>query len=287
MHPGRGTPPTDNNGKRGSPNVINIDIDPSNVHNMNNQVTKIKLGDLAESIITKDYGPSPLIPVRPNFSQEFQQSIFSEQWKQSKRMHIPKDDIQHKSNPTVDEIGNSSDDRQLLKMPQSPSPRQRHTFHEPVSPPDSQVFSVDKRISMHPPSSQEFALDCYVKSRIAEAMRTEGDKRMDDRDQKIHAQEQNVSIQEQQGTGSHSKTDTSNVPMTSYAPTNYAYPYSALNMVSGGNSLLSPKPEPVQEQENALQSKNLPSGQLTSHAMQVTEPKPLLSAQYEALSDED
>lgn len=292
MHPGREliTPPSDNNGKRGSPNIINIDIDPSNIQNINSHVTKIKLGDLAESIITKDYSPSPLHPVRPNFSQQYQQDLFSEQWKQNKRM---KEDMQNKSNPVLDELGTSSDDRQPLKISQSPSPRQRHTFHEPVSPPDSQIFSVDKRISMHPPSSQEFALDCYVKSRIAEAMRTEGDKRMDDREQKIiHTQDQNTNLQEPQSnvTGSHSKsehTTCSSVPMTSYAPTVYAYPYSALNMVSGGNSLLSPKQESIIESDSTLQSKTMPSGQLSSHTLQVTEPKPLLSAQYEALSDED
>lgn len=292
MHPGRGTPPSDNNGKRGSPNIINIDIDPSSVQNINNQVTKIKLGDLAESIITKDYSPSPLHPVRPNFSQQYQQDLFSEQWKQNKRMNMQKEEMQHKSNPMLDELGSSSDDRQLLKMGQSPSPRQRHSFHEPVSPPDSQAFSIDKRISMHPPSSQEFALDCYVKSRIAEAMRTEGDKRIDERDQKIHTQDQNTNLQEPQNivTGSHSKTEhttCSSVPMTSYAPTVYAYPYSALNMVSGGNTLLSPKQESVVESDSTQQSKNISSGQLPSHTLQVTEPKPLLSAQYEALSDED
>lgn len=257
---------------------------------MNNQVTKIKLGDLAESIITKDYSPSPLHPVRPNFSQQYQQDLYSEQWKQTKRMNVQKEDIQHKSNPTLDDLGSSSDDRQLLKMTQSPSPRQRYGFHEPVSPPDSQVFSVDKRISLHPPS-QEFALDCYVKSRIAEAMRTEGDKRIDERELKIHTQDQNTNLQEPQSivTGSHSKmehTTCSTVPMTSYAPTVYAYPFSALNMVSGGNSLLSPKQESIIESDSTS-SKNLSSGQLPSHTLQVTEPKPLLSAQYEALSDED
>lgn len=291
MHPGREivTPPSDN-GKRGSPNIINIDIDPNNISNMNSHVTKIKLGDLAESIIQKDYSPSPLHPVRPNFPQQYQQDLFSEQWKQNKRMNIQKEEMLNKINPTLDELGTSSDDRQLLKISQSQSPRQRHTFHEPVSPPDSQIYSVDKRISLHPPSSQEFALDCYVKSRIAEAMRTEGDKRMDDREQKIvHTQDQNTNLQEPQSnvTGSHSKselTTCSSVPMTSYAPTVYAYPYSALNMVSGANSLLSPKQESIIEPDNA-QSKSMPSGQLSSHTLQ--EPKPLLSAQYEALSDED
>lgn len=247
-------------------------------------MTKIKLGDLAESIITKDYSPSPLHPVRPNFSQQYQQDLLGEHWKQNKRMNISKEDVQNKSNTLTDEIG-TSDDRQPLKVSQSPSPRQRHSFHEPVSPPDSQIFSMDKRMSMHAQPSQEFALDCYVKSRIAEAMRTEGEKRIDEREKLVRTQDQNIVLPEQpcNERGSHPKiehTTCSTVPITSYAPAVYAYPYSALNMVSGGNSLLSPKRESIIESD-----KSTPSGQLPSHSIQ--EPKPLLSAQYEALSDED
>lgn len=287
-------PSSDNNGKSISPNVINIDIDPNGTPNAST-VAKIKLGDLAESIITKDYGPTPFQSLRPSFSQQYQEPISSsEQWKQNKRMQ-QKEDILSKISMSSETVA-ISDDRQVIKITQSPSPRQRNVFHEPVSPTDSQIFFHDKR-NLPAPVSQEFTLDCYVKSRIAEAMRTEGDKRSDEGELKgSHHSEHNIktNLQEQSMMnvmnqtitigGKDEPTSSANASITPF------YPYSALNMVASGAQILSPNvlSESNLESDNAanVQSKSTIS-QISLQGSHLAEPKPLLSAQYEALSDED
>lgn len=67
------------------------------------------------------------------------------------------------------------DDRHIIRMAQSPRPRNK--FHEQVSQQDAQFFHPGAPLSRGP---RDFALDCYVKNRIVEAMRTEDDKRGDD-----------------------------------------------------------------------------------------------------------
>lgn len=63
---------------------------------------------------------------------------------------------------------------------------------------------------------------------------------------------------------------------TSFTPTTYAYPFSALNVSSASANL--PPPMKTGHIESDSQARN---------QTQPQEPKPLLSAQYEALSDED
>lgn len=62
----------------------------------------------------------------------------------------------------------------------------------------------------------------------------------------------------------------------SFAPSTYAYPFSALNVSSAAANLPPP-----------MKSAHV-EGDSTGRGQQAQqEPKPLLSAQYEALSDED
>lgn len=69
---------------------------------------------------------------------------------------------------------------ELNSSARSSSPRTTKSYHESITPPENYHYpSAHSRI----PSQQaghQFALDCYVKNRIAEAMRTEDDKRGDD-----------------------------------------------------------------------------------------------------------
>lgn len=62
----------------------------------------------------------------------------------------------------------------------------------------------------------------------------------------------------------------------SFTPSTYAYPFSALNVSSAAANL--PPPMKTAHVEGDSVGRSQPAPQ---------EPKPLLSAQYEALSDED
>lgn len=66
----------------------------------------------------------------------------------------------------------------------SASPRTTKAYHESITPPENYHYvpaAAHSRIPSQPGSGHQFALDCYVKNRIVEAMRTEEtDKRGDD-----------------------------------------------------------------------------------------------------------
>lgn len=373
----RPSPISENNGKSHSPNVINIDVDSEPTRK------NITLGELTETIITKDYSPAPnpFLQMRPIMAMDPSMIPASEAWKY-RRMPPSKEDqgphgqppqspsqqpvqlqVQQSQGPPGHQYvqpgskgpGRSTpDDRHIIRMAQSPGVRNK--FHESVSP-DTQFFHPAAPLTR----SRDFALDCYVKSRIVEAMRTEDDKRADDgRD---HQSPRNPSpaqhghgppsqghhnkdldrsttpgdmlIDDETGRpasggnphrppsssqqmpphsqpqgGMHNSLHPSayhggagqapGPPPTTFAPPTY-YPYSALT-VSGGPVVgnLGPPGPPkttlvVPTLGGAGGSGHPPpnSGggmnddrQSSSNAAPI-EPKPLLSAQYEALSDED
>lgn len=62
----------------------------------------------------------------------------------------------------------------------------------------------------------------------------------------------------------------------SFPPSTYAYPFSALNVSSAAGNLPPP-----------MKSAHVDSDSVSRGQAPAQEPKPLLSAQYEALSDED
>lgn len=360
--------------------MINIDVDSEPVRTKN-----ITIGELAETIIAKDYSPNPnpFLQMRPSMipmSLDPSMVPSAEAWKY-RRMPPSKEDQsphgQPPPSPSQQSVqlqvqqsqqgppghqyvqpGNKGpgrstpDDRHIIRMAQSPGPRNK--FHESVSP-DTQFFHPSAPLSRGP---RDFALDCYVKNRIVEAMRTEDDKRADDgRDQqsprnqspaqhgghgppppahhnKDHdrsstpgdmmideetgrpasggnshrppSSQQMSSHSQQQGMHNslHSSPYLGNQPVpppaTTFAPPTY-YPYSALTVTGGPVGNLGPPGPPtkttlvVPTLGGAGGSSGIPppnSGggmnddrQSSSNA--AVEPKPLLSAQYEALSDED
>jgi len=180
--------------------------------------------------------------------------------------------------------------------------------------------------------SHQFALDCYVKNRIVEAMRTEDDRRPDDgtshgmhpgahglhhertsndnhgRLPTPHGKESDVGgkitpsgYEEGRRSSSSSGGQTndshrpnsggsgSNIggyapPVTTFATTTYAYPYSALNVTGPP-----PPSSLVGVPQSVPQGKCIDGSGGNSQSQQTlpAEPKPLLSAQYEALSDEE
>lgn len=372
----RPSPISENNGKSHSPNVINIDVDSEPTRK------NITLGELTETIITKDYtpAPNPYLPMRP-MMMDPSMIPASEAWKY-RRMPPSKEDqsphgqppqspsqqqvqlqVQQSQGPPGHQYvqpGNKGpgrstpDDRHIIRMAQSPGPRNK--FHESVSP-DTQFFHPAAPLTR----SRDFALDCYVKSRIVEAMRTEDDKRADDgRDhqsprnpspaqhghgpppQSHHNKDHDRSttpgdmlIDDETGRpasggnphrppsssqqmpphsqpqgGMHNSLHSSPYlgsqsgppPATTFAPPTY-YPYSALT-VSGGPVVgnLGPPGPPTKTTlivptlggaggSSGHPPSNSGGGDMNddrqSSSNAPIEPKPLLSAKYEALSDED
>lgn len=258
------------------------------------------------------------------------------------------------------------DDRHIIRMAQPPSPLNKPAFHEPSSSPDGHFYQNSSRSGPpQPPSAQQqmspqnahqahptnqshqFALDCYVKHRIVEAMRTEdaedgGQPSISAHDQRRHAPHQPSPHHHQPHqhhvphTGHHSmhhkEVDRSstpgemvidedvsissssaqdhrppsgghlqqryeshpsqapppqhmhNTPVTTFATTSYPYPFSALN-VSGTQVVaqLTHLEEAQKRNHQHQPHNNLP----LAASQQQAEPKPLLSAQYEGISDED
>lgn len=302
---------TENNGKSHSPNVINIDLDSD--RSRTQVVTKsITLGELTDSIIAKDFSPHPFIPLRQPFMPYHQDSIVTtDQWKYNRRMQQQKEEHhqQQQQQPASNKnpSGRSSvpDERQIIRMAQPPSPRTKQ-FHESASPPDGHFYQISAPPTMQninrtvqpPPQSPHhpFALHCYVKNRIVEAMRTEDEKRADEtsaHERRITPQshhkdndrsstpgemiidEDVIAIPSSSATSSldHHNVQYTQPPVTSFAPTaTYTYPF----VSSGAGSVQLSQSMPPSSQHLDDQKRN-----------SQQEPKPLLLAQYEALSDED
>lgn len=304
--------------------MINIDLDSD--RSRTQVVTKsITLGELTDSIIAKDFSPHPFIPLRQPFMPYHQDSIVTtDQWKYNRRMQQQKEEQHHQQQqqpaPNKNPSGRSSvpDERQIIRMAQPPSPRNKQ-FHESSSPPDGHFYQISaqpptmqniNRTAQPPPQSphHQFALHCYVKNRIVEAMRTEDEKRADEtsgHDRRITPQSQHkdndrsstpgeMIIDEDCITIPSSSSASSSIdhhsvnaqytqpPVTStFAPTaTYTYPFNALSLnVSGTGNVQLTQAMPPSSQHLDEQKRNQHNSQ--------QEPKPLLSAQYEALSDED
>ncbi|KFB43491.1 hypothetical protein ZHAS_00011296 [Anopheles sinensis] len=219
---------SENNGSKSqSPNVINIDLDSeSSLHQHHHHsrrdgglgggggtVKNITLGELTESIITKDYSPnpSPYLPLRPPMMPYnatgtvagAEAILMADQWKNRRPIAVTtpgkEDQIQrHESPKGPGRL--TPEDRHIIRLAQSPGPRSK--FHEPVSPdappffhPGTPLGRIGGGVGIGASASNpvsgaggggggggrdNFALDFYVKNRIVEAMRTEDEKRPPD-----------------------------------------------------------------------------------------------------------
>lgn len=272
-------------------------------------VTKsITLGELTDSIIAKDFSPHPFTPLRQPFF--YQDSIVTtDQWKYNRRMQQQKEEQQQQqqqpsSNKNTSGRSSVPDERQIIRMAQPPSPRNKQ-FHESASP-DGHFYQIaaptmqNINRTVQPPAQSphhQFALHCYVKNRIVEAMRTQEEKRADEtsaHDRRITPQSHHKDNDRSSTPGEmiidedipastsiehHNTQYTSQPPVTSFAPTaTYTYPFNALNVTGTGSVQLSQSMAPSAQQIDE-QKRNQHNSQ--------QEPKPLLCSQYEALSDED
>lgn len=370
-----------NNGKSHSPNVINIDLDPERGGRTQIVTKSITLGELTDSIIAKDYSPNPFMPLRqPPFMQYHQGSIEpSDQWKnkykhqQQQQQHhnappppqhhreSPQQQPQQQPAPSSQQSGAKGsarlvDDRHIIRMAQPPSPLNKAAFHESTSSPDGHFYQNSSRSGppqaqqqqVSPqsalPSNHQFALDCYVKNRIVEAMRTEdaedgGQASMNAHEHRRNAPphhhqqphphhgphgghhsmhhkdmdrsstpgemiiDEEVSITTsaqdhrppsgghlQQRYDSHPSqhpppsSHMHNTPVTTFAATSYPYPFSALNV--SGTQVVAQLSQ-LDEAQKRNNHQHATHNSMPSLAGSQAEPKPLLSAQYEGISDED
>lgn len=192
--------------------------------------------DITDSVISMDFSQRPQVYYRQDNVEDWKRRM----QKEDKRSVTPQ-----------------TDERQIIRIAQPQK-------YQPVSPPENNHWQehdfrrfAQNQAQSHP-QSHISALD-YVKHRIVEVMRTEDDKR----DEKDIEKERSDSPGEM-------VIDEEKQEFAQQA-SNFAYPYSALNVQHGVN------------QVNA-ESK---SGVISNDAVRPNEPKPLLSAQYEPLSDED
>lgn len=338
--------------------MINIDLDAERGRQGQIVTKSITLGELTDSIITKDYGPNPMHPLRTPYMAYLPDSIVTpDQWKYHRRMQQKEAEAaaaaaERTKNSSTGRSG-TPDERHIIRMAQPPSPRNK--FHELVMSDghyyQAQQAAVAAAAAGHPGgpggpidrrlaggaggATHQFALDCYVKNRIVEAMRTEDERRPEeshmhgghhDRSSDIHRQstphtkdlnsdgpngnnsgsgggKSTPSFEDgRRSTGGNSGTGGIPVnsqnndghgpphsqyppppsqqppPVTTFAAT-YAYPFSALNVPGPPPSLGVPPP--------STKSLDGVSSQPPSQQSIAAEPKPLLSAQYEALSDEE
>lgn len=110
-------------------------------------------------------------------------------------------------------------------------------------------------------------------------------------DQHLHHHHHQQQLQQNQHNSSHQYTQQSmsqppSQTVTTFATTTYAYPYSALNVGAGTTAVLAGQSVPPSIKLSNQNTDNDPTIQRPTQSL-VAEPKPLLSAQYEALSDED
>lgn len=147
-----------------------------------------------------------------------------------------------------------TDERQIIRIAQPQK-------YQPVSPPENnhwqETHDFRRYTQQSHPQSHISALD-YVKHRIVEVMRTEDDKR-DEKEQ--HGDKERADSPGEMVIDEDKHEDFAQQSQ------NFAYPYSALNVSH-------PVPQVAPQKETNNDSRN-------------NEPKPLLSAQYEPLSDED
>ncbi len=241
--------------------------------------------------------------------QQFQQQMQAQQQQQQKQ----KEEIQIRNNSNPGSMGrppsgpSSDDGRHVIRLAQTPSPRSKH---EPISPPETNAPPhfyplMDHRGNLQPghpqlqhhqqnkaPQSSTFMMERYVKNRIVEAMRTE-DGQGQEKDQQKSQKDDDEDRPKSSGPANPSKSSAKLESQQHHLiyPTSRGsqqqppqfYPFSALNVsAASGQGAGNPLPVPVQIKTSVANENSGGPGQ-----NQMDNQRPLLSDQYEALSDED
>ncbi|XP_034945061.1 uncharacterized protein Smr isoform X3 [Chelonus insularis] len=244
----------------------------------------ITLSDHVDHIVTKEYGAPPHAPYRsyPGYS------ISEDQWKRREGAEL--------------ETVKSTDERQIIRVSQTqqqPPPPQPSSqsqppptsvskqFHsvEPVSPPDATANHYARRFyeattatttSGAPVNKPHLSPLDYVKNKIVEVMRTSEDDKSGGTGERISGNgnaDKDDKPSESPSGGEMVIDESPNQPQPPpSAPTTF-YPFSALGVHTG--------PPPAPPPPTSASTTVAKTEQMQS------EPAPLLSAQYEPLSDED
>lgn len=229
----------ENNGNSHSPNIINVDVDSTDLsrHSQSSALPQknIKLNDITDAVISKDpsfgmhhHPPGAYLPPGQHFvrysnagsmpskapptqshapsgqqQQQHQpqlmgqeQIIATDQWKLNRRMQQQqhKEEMAKSGNNGGPQGRSTPDDRHIIRMAQSPSPRTKQSY-EPVSPPDSgphYYLQPKPMITINaneqrklppgapsqekPPAGDANMVLNFVHHRIAEAMRNNDEK---------------------------------------------------------------------------------------------------------------
>lgn len=166
----------ENNGNSHSPNVINVDVDSTDLsrHSQSSSLPQknIKLNDITDAVISKDpsfgihhhqqgsylapgqhfvrYSNASAMPSKAPPTQSHapsgpqpqlmgqDQIIATDQWKLNRRMQQQqqKEEMAKGGNNGGPQGRSTPDDRHIIRMAQPPSPRSKMSY-EPVSPPDA------------------------------------------------------------------------------------------------------------------------------------------------------
>ncbi|XP_059608469.1 uncharacterized protein LOC132256217 isoform X2 [Phlebotomus argentipes] len=290
----------------------------------------ITIGQLTDSIIQKDFGPNPFHPLRQTQFMQYPSAdvLLADQWGRrlsgkegvvtvDRLKKAAAEEMKKEEGKVGDKDDGAEDVRQVSGMRMTaPSPNHAAALKSTAvtvseaSPEPSGAFyhlnDSDRRQHGAIPAHQtQFALDCYVKNRIVEAMRTEDEKRSDTMERERELREMvhmkqaaaaaaaaaaaygkmEVVVEKTAASDAAGDEATSAgvmmkqqsfVPatsVTSFSASAYPYPFSALNVVAQAppTSIAA-----VAIAKSSEESRPPPP-----------EPKPLLSAQYEELSDEE
>lgn len=288
--------------------MINIDPEasdhqsqqqPQSRPNSNVSQKSMTLGDLTDSIISNDFNNSTCgypLTFRSNCNVPYSQDNIasSEQWKL--RRSVQQKEIADRDKNSR---SNTPDERQVIRISQPVDARSgkqtQHvsSYHEPVAgQTNERVYgnkssgSSSQQRLPKPPAKHISAFD-YVTNRIVEVMRTEDDnKRLNIEEQEIKQQDISKSELKEQdrcstpgemvidetSDTSATKLDTiSSCPNQSSVQVTTTYPSTAYNYPFGAHNVSSQGTQQITKSVN----------------IDIAQPKPLLSAQYEPLSDED
>lgn len=238
-----------------------------------------------------------------------EQIIATDQWKMNRRIQQQQQQQQQAKEDIKNAVSHgrsTPDDRNIIRISQSPSPRAK-TSYEPVSPPEQThyyqkpVVTINERKMTSggpPPEGQPGAESNVVlkffNSKIAEAMRSDdlndhpNDGNKEDGVHMVKSFERprsgnGIPDNDNDKSAGGKRESPYNIGQSVRQPSHQAfmYPYSALTLSTGVNSpIISPKAASELIDANRQQS-TAPAPPLHMESRQV------LSEQYDALSDED
>ncbi|XP_030747632.1 nuclear receptor corepressor 1 isoform X1 [Sitophilus oryzae] len=232
----------------------NNGIRPPSVINLdldNEGVNKnLTVKELTDSVISHDFS------TRPGAYYHMQENV-NEQWKRRLQQQQQKEENKRSATP-LQQVQQQQDERQIIRIAQ---PQKYH--HEPISPPENNHWSEQNFRRYQQPQSHMSPLD-YVKNRIVEVMRTEDDKK-DIQDQHVHEKDRSDSPGDMVIDEEKHENDFSNPQQDAQHQ----------------------QTRPTHQQPQGAYSYSYVHKDNSNDSSRNNEPKPLLSAQYEPLSDED